>query len=214
MSVYLYGFKTRPNSTPVHDASGGPEKRIDIFELAFKMGSLGRTREDDIRYGRISTAIERAWEGKAYPEYFTVGKRKDGREVYQTRSQMDHAEWVDTGTLPGDAVRVGNLRKTGKGGAYLVSKRWGGRNAIILAKKATPPSAQVAHVMKLRDDVERYLPDNYRAYEDGRYVTIRGGDRLGWTLDDYVIPRLRSGLMLAVETTVGSSNMPPTRKRY
>lgn len=47
--------------------------------------------------------------------------------------------------------------------------------------------------------VERYLPSNYGLCEsfpseDGRtYVIVGGVDSAGWTLDGYVIPRLRSG---------------------
>jgi len=53
-----------------------------------------------------------------------------------------------------------------------------------------------------RATVEAYLPSNYRAYEigrDGRDVLIVGEDDHGWTLDGYVIPRLASGLIVAVE---------------
>lgn len=55
------------------------------------------------------------------------------------------------------------------------------------------------------NEVGAYLPSNYRttgAYlENGRVVvTIEGNDSLGWTMQDYVIPRLASGLMF-VEVT-------------
>lgn len=61
-----------------------------------------------------------------------------------------------------------------------------------------------------REKVDRYLPSNYRTiwsgewptYENGpeeRVVVIEGTDNHGWTLDDYVIPRLGSGLMAAKE---------------
>lgn len=45
--------------------------------------------------------------------------------------------------------------------------------------------------------VGAYLPDNYgvlRTLVDGR-VLIGGQDKAGWTLEDYVLPRLASGLM-------------------
>lgn len=44
--------------------------------------------------------------------------------------------------------------------------------------------------------IARYLPDNYtvtRVLPDGS-VLIAGEDHAGWTLEDYVIPRLASGL--------------------
>lgn len=50
---------------------------------------------------------------------------------------------------------------------------------------------------------ERYLPANYRAEEiSENVVLISGHDNAGWTLDDYVIPRLASGLYIARELRV------------
>jgi hypothetical protein len=48
--------------------------------------------------------------------------------------------------------------------------------------------------------ITAYLPGNYRviAVLDGCTV-IGGEDNAGWTLDDYVIPRLASGLIFAQE---------------
>jgi hypothetical protein len=57
------------------------------------------------------------------------------------------------------------------------------------------------------ESIERYLPDNYNVLgevEDfdgddplsaGPVVVIGGEDRAGWTLHDYVLPRLASGLI-------------------
>lgn len=47
--------------------------------------------------------------------------------------------------------------------------------------------------------VQAYLPDNYTATEHDGTVWIAGYDRLGWTLDGYVLPRLASGLIIAEE---------------
>ena len=56
---------------------------------------------------------------------------------------------------------------------------------------------------KRTEVLERYLPDNYRVVgEPEPYVEtwlIAGEDVAGWTLDAYVIPRLRSGNMGARE---------------
>ena len=62
------------------------------------------------------------------------------------------------------------------------------------------------------DKIDRYLPDNYailheepatlddpHARDYWRHVVIGGTDFAGWTLDDYVIPRLGSGLYPARE---------------
>lgn len=52
--------------------------------------------------------------------------------------------------------------------------------------------------------VNRYLPTNYtaEAWSDG--ILITGEDDAGWTLDDYVIPRLASGLIFAREVETPS----------
>ena len=50
------------------------------------------------------------------------------------------------------------------------------------------------------ETVAAYLPQNYRVLGmDGDDVLIGGTDNHGWTLDDYVIPRLGSGMMICKE---------------
>ena len=53
--------------------------------------------------------------------------------------------------------------------------------------------------------VQRYLPSNYTATEikAGKKtdILITGEDVAGWTMDGYVIPRLRSGNIYPMETT-------------
>lgn len=55
------------------------------------------------------------------------------------------------------------------------------------------------------ENVRPYMPANYDAHEldAGRYPTsfLVGADVAGWTLEDYVIPRLASGLHFAREVT-------------
>lgn len=50
------------------------------------------------------------------------------------------------------------------------------------------------------ETVARYLPSNYSVVscENGETV-IAGEDSAGWTLDDYVLPRLASGLYFGKE---------------
>lgn len=44
------------------------------------------------------------------------------------------------------------------------------------------------------------LPGNYRIVHEGvETVEIEGEDRMGWTLEDYVLPRLASGLYFGHE---------------
>lgn len=51
--------------------------------------------------------------------------------------------------------------------------------------------------------IKVYLPNNYRViYGTEERVIISGEDSCGWTLDDYVIPRLASGLYFATEITL------------
>ena len=53
--------------------------------------------------------------------------------------------------------------------------------------------------------VDTYLPSNYKVAgldKDNKGVVIVGSDYAGWTLDDYVLPRLASGLMFGKEITL------------
>ena len=49
--------------------------------------------------------------------------------------------------------------------------------------------------------VQRYMPSNYQVIEDpnGEALYIYGHDNHGWTMGEYVIPRLASGLICAGE---------------
>ena len=52
------------------------------------------------------------------------------------------------------------------------------------------------------EKVQAYIPFNYRAHQvtDGTGdIYISGIDNAGWSMDGYVIPRLGSGLINAVE---------------
>ena len=62
-----------------------------------------------------------------------------------------------------------------------------------------------------KEDLEAYLPENYKVIGgelglNDAYV-IEGEDMAGWTLEDYVVPRLASGMMVAtiVERFTGST---------
>ena len=52
------------------------------------------------------------------------------------------------------------------------------------------------------EGIAAYLPANYSVIASSdAWVDIAGRDDAGWTMDGYVIPRLRSGLFFAKETT-------------
>ena len=52
-----------------------------------------------------------------------------------------------------------------------------------------------AKVFSTSRSIAAYLPSRYKVVEVTEEATlIEGEDFLGWTLDDYVIPRLGSGL--------------------
>jgi len=87
-----------------------------------------------------------------------------------------------------------------------------------MIKDSSPGSLQRERVAVVLDDaiseehVQNYLPQGYNAkieyvgkelHESRRSlrIVIRGYDIAGWTLDDYVIPRLASGLIVAVEVS-------------
>ena len=67
------------------------------------------------------------------------------------------------------------------------------RSAVIVGNGITP------------ERVAAYLPRGYRVVEsdvagrDGDSVIITGHDSCGWTMDDYVLPRLASGGMFGLE---------------
>lgn len=51
-------------------------------------------------------------------------------------------------------------------------------------------------------EVRQYMPGSYTArHDDEDGIVIEGWDHNGFTLDEYVIPRLASGLHVAVEVT-------------
>lgn len=69
------------------------------------------------------------------------------------------------------------------------------RTAFILRRDLVPT----------RKTVEAYLPRRYAVTAETRkLIVIRGTDYAGWTLDDYVIPRLWSGLIAAREVKAGT----------
>lgn len=47
------------------------------------------------------------------------------------------------------------------------------------------------------DVIRKYLPHNYFAFTFSNDVIVVGMDSAGWTLEDYVIPRLASGNIVA-----------------
>lgn len=53
------------------------------------------------------------------------------------------------------------------------------------------------------DTIANYLPSGYKVMaiviSDPNYILVAGEDYAGWTMDDYVIPRLQSGLIFAQE---------------
>ena len=50
--------------------------------------------------------------------------------------------------------------------------------------------------------IQSYMPDNYKARRCEGDIVIEGEDVAGWTLTEYVIPRLASGLIVAKEIEV------------
>jgi hypothetical protein len=69
-----------------------------------------------------------------------------------------------------------------------------------------PRYALVRGKAAMTERVAAYLPGNYRVVgrtairaSDEVQILIAGRDVAGWTLDDYVIPRLASGLIFAEE---------------
>ncbi len=52
------------------------------------------------------------------------------------------------------------------------------------------------------DRVAAFLPSNYEVMgwdDTGTGVVVEGTDNAGWTMDDYVLPRLASGCLFGTE---------------
>lgn len=66
------------------------------------------------------------------------------------------------------------------------------------ARFAVVPTATGTH-----DTIASYLPHNYMvlSWQEGE-IMIGGVDKHGWTLDEYVIPRLASGMYYGHEVDV------------
>ncbi len=71
-----------------------------------------------------------------------------------------------------------------------------------------------AAILKERHDqleqIQAYMPGNYDAValvfpDDTQFILIVGEDVAGWTMEDYVIPRLASGLHFATEFDVAKT---------
>lgn len=60
------------------------------------------------------------------------------------------------------------------------------------------------------EQVANYLPTNYKVTKQllGHAVIIEGEDNAGWTLKDYVIPRLASGLITCTEQQQREHSVP------
>lgn len=81
-------------------------------------------------------------------------------------------------------------------------------------RRAVVHAADEASAIRLAKTVAKYLPANYRvASVTGSVVTIEGHDHAGWTLDEYVIPRLGSGLIAASECGVSPDDATYRRFR-
>lgn len=78
-------------------------------------------------------------------------------------------------------------------------------DSLEAAEVITPKVKRVAVVTSGARDAEQvkaYMPSNYLVRVRDGVIFIEGEDVAGWTLDDYVIPRLASGLINAVEVKV------------
>lgn len=109
----------------------------------------------------------------------------------------------DTGTWAGNGLRYAT-REEAVEAARDLAARW------TLVREWRVERFRLARV-NIRDgeNVERlvqtvgqYLPRNYACHTPGpTEVWVEGYDDAGWTLDRYVLPRLASGLIVAVEAT-------------
>lgn len=72
---------------------------------------------------------------------------------------------------------------------------------VTITRYATIPHGALGN----REAIARYLPSNYQVLGGDDETTLIGGhDDAGWTLDDYVLPRLASGLYFGAEVDLPS----------
>ena len=57
------------------------------------------------------------------------------------------------------------------------------------------------------DTIRRYLPGNYQAARLGTFTLVYGYDQAGWTLEDYVLPRMAQWGLSRIENTVLSESV-------
>lgn len=101
------------------------------------------------------------------------------------------------------------LDNTARGTAYGDGQAWA--FSLVLDEMTTidaqPPVRKAVIARRdMKPTVEaasRYLPGNYHVtgWTDD-LIMIEGSDDAGWTLDDYVIPRLASGLITCREVSI------------
>lgn len=77
----------------------------------------------------------------------------------------------------------------------------------------SPMGTNTTNLADAEKKIERYLPGNYKvighSYDSGPQILIAGEDNAGWTLDDYVLPRLASGLIFGREITEAEIRLNP-----
>lgn len=78
-------------------------------------------------------------------------------------------------------------------------------------------NTRYARIESASDSIAAYLPSNYRIVKvvDGSeyrtvHTIIAGEDNCGWTLDDYVLPRLASGMYFGREIFECEHGVTPT----
>ena len=71
-------------------------------------------------------------------------------------------------------------------------------------------AGRVSKTSASKDKLERYLPSNYNVAGESvnrwtgeEYWIIEGVDNAGWTWEDYVKPRLASGLIFVQDIIIG-----------
>ena len=102
----------------------------------------------------------------------------------------DHTTYSALDPRTGEVVVVADVRPG--------RSHWAAWHAALDIAASDPEERRAIVPGTPPEQVAPYLPGNYRAEHRARGGTvIIGRDRNGWTLEDYVIPRLASGLIFA-----------------
>jgi hypothetical protein len=134
--------------------------------------------------------------------------------MVHVHDQRDQGRWLDqklyTGRAPSNDTITADMEVLQRPGRYEVrinrlegTEEYGLRSWLQGQPVGKIRYARVSTVRESTEGIERYLPANYRVvyvHSDDtqplqQFLIVAGEDNAGWTMEDYVVPRLQSGMI-------------------